>query len=683
MAAGVRRRRRAPRPSRSSSTRSWRRPARRSSPTSSASTCSGPRCCASAPTSNAAATSRRSSRPRRSGARASRSPTPGRTSRRCERAPTSAATSSWSAGRRRGSRGDSSPAGAACWPARSDAGPKHRGISMLIVDMRSPGVELRPMTQITGHAEFCELFLDDVVVPRANLLGELGDGWKIAMHTLGHERGTAALPRQVKLRTWLDRAVRVAAERTVDGEPLIDDPGAQAALARALVGVEVLRHHAYRTVGEFLNGGAVGPDSSSVKLLMAEAEQRLAATALEVLGHDAGARRAGGGRRGRLLARDVPVLARRDRVRRHAADPAQHHRRPRPRPSTGVARMDLELSDEQRWLSEAVETRCSAASRARAAVGAPRRLRRAVGRRRRRARRGRAVPDRARARARTWRPSRTSAAPPCASRPRRWRRSSTTEAVALAVLEPGSSWAAAPIAPGVEPVAGGHVVTGRKTAVEHAGAVARLAVVAAAPQGPALAIVDAGAPGVALVPQPAFDPTAPMYAVELVDAPVVSGPLGGEAVPPDGDDRAAAGGRRGGRSGRAHARGRVPLRRRAAPVRPHDRQLPGAAPPAGRHVRAPGQLVVVGPLRGGRARRGRRRGGTDGVDRQGVRVARGPRGRARRDAGVRRHRRHGGASGPPVPAPDRRARAAVRRCGPPRARARARARAAAVPEPVG
>ena len=163
-------------------------------------------------------------------------------------------------------------------------GPKHRGISMLIIDMRSPGVELRPMEQITGHAEFCELFLDDVVVPKANLLGQLGDGWKIAMHTLGHERGTAALPRQVKLRTWLDRAVRVAAERTVDGVPLIDDPTAQFALARALVGVEVLRHHAYRTVGEFLNGGAVGPDSSSVKLLMAEAEQRLAATALEVLG---------------------------------------------------------------------------------------------------------------------------------------------------------------------------------------------------------------------------------------------------------------------------------------------------------------------------------------------------------------------------------------------------------------
>jgi alkylation response protein AidB-like acyl-CoA dehydrogenase len=161
---------------------------------------------------------------------------------------------------------------------------RHRGISMLLVDMTSPGVEIRPMTQITGHAEFSELFLDDVVVPKENLLAERGDGWKIAMHTLGHERGTAALPRQVKLRTWLDRAVRVAARRELDGAAIIDDPQAQVELARAFIGIEVVRHHAYRTVGEFLNGGAVGPDSSSVKLLMAEAEQRLAATALEVLG---------------------------------------------------------------------------------------------------------------------------------------------------------------------------------------------------------------------------------------------------------------------------------------------------------------------------------------------------------------------------------------------------------------
>jgi alkylation response protein AidB-like acyl-CoA dehydrogenase len=158
---------------------------------------------------------------------------------------------------------------------------RHRGISMLIVDMQSPGVEVRPITQITGHAEFCEVFFDDVVVPKDNLLGERGDGWKIAMHTVGHERGTAALPRQVKLRTWVDRAVREAAEHE-----LLDDPATQQELARALIGVEVLRHHAYRTVGEFLSGGAVGPESSVVKLLMAEAEQRVAATAFDLLGDD-------------------------------------------------------------------------------------------------------------------------------------------------------------------------------------------------------------------------------------------------------------------------------------------------------------------------------------------------------------------------------------------------------------
>src|SRR4051794_30807978 len=158
---------------------------------------------------------------------------------------------------------------------------RHRGISMLLVDMDTPGVEVRPMTQITGHAEFSELFLDDVIVPKENLLSQRGDGWKIAMHTLGHERGTAALPRQVKLRTWLDRAVDDAA-----AQGRLDDPLVQVELAQALIGVEVLRHHAYRTVSEFLNGGAVGPDSSSVKLLMAETEQRLAATAFELLEPD-------------------------------------------------------------------------------------------------------------------------------------------------------------------------------------------------------------------------------------------------------------------------------------------------------------------------------------------------------------------------------------------------------------
>ena len=161
--------------------------------------------------------------------------------------------------------------------------PKHKGISLFVVDMDAPGLDVRPMEQITGHAEFCELFLDDVVVPNENMLGGRGDGWKIAMHVVAHERGTAALPRQVMLRTWLDRLVADA-----NAAGVLDDERARDELARALVEIEVLRHHASRTMAAFLNGGAVGPESSSVKLLMAQAEQTLCATALELLG-DAGA----------------------------------------------------------------------------------------------------------------------------------------------------------------------------------------------------------------------------------------------------------------------------------------------------------------------------------------------------------------------------------------------------------
>jgi alkylation response protein AidB-like acyl-CoA dehydrogenase len=161
---------------------------------------------------------------------------------------------------------------------------RHKGISFLIVDMESPGVEVRPMIQITGHAEFSELFLDEVEVPRENLLGARGQGWQIALHTLAHERGTAALPRQVKLRTWVDRLAADARSRTIGGRPIADREDVQVAIARALIGVEVLRHHASRTVGKFLNGEPVGPASSSVKLVMAEAEQLAAATALDVLG---------------------------------------------------------------------------------------------------------------------------------------------------------------------------------------------------------------------------------------------------------------------------------------------------------------------------------------------------------------------------------------------------------------
>src|SRR5947209_13706769 len=85
--------------------------------------------------------------------------------------------------------------------ARTDPdAPTHRGISYLLVELTSPGIEIRPLVQMTGDAEFSEVFFDGVVVPRENLLGELNGGWKLAMHTLTNERGPVVLSHQVKLR---------------------------------------------------------------------------------------------------------------------------------------------------------------------------------------------------------------------------------------------------------------------------------------------------------------------------------------------------------------------------------------------------------------------------------------------------------------------------------------------------
>ena len=94
----------------------------------------------------------------------------------------------------------------------------------------------------------------------------------------------AAVPRQVTLRTWFDRLVADTRSTIVDDASLLDDARAQAALAQALIEIEALGHHASRTMSPFLNGDPVGPESSTVKLLLARAEQKLGQTALEVLG---------------------------------------------------------------------------------------------------------------------------------------------------------------------------------------------------------------------------------------------------------------------------------------------------------------------------------------------------------------------------------------------------------------
>jgi alkylation response protein AidB-like acyl-CoA dehydrogenase len=169
--------------------------------------------------------------------------------------------------------------------ARTDPeAPPHRGISYLIVDMRSPGIDVRPLVQMTGDAEFSEVYFEDVAVPRENVLGALNGGWGLAMHTLTNERGPVVLSHQVKLRVALDSLAADATRFQRDGAPAIEDPQVRASLARAHVAVEVLRYHAYRSVGAAIERGAAGVETSVDKLQMTAADKALGDACLDVLG---------------------------------------------------------------------------------------------------------------------------------------------------------------------------------------------------------------------------------------------------------------------------------------------------------------------------------------------------------------------------------------------------------------
>jgi alkylation response protein AidB-like acyl-CoA dehydrogenase len=160
--------------------------------------------------------------------------------------------------------------------------PRHRGLSCLVVDMTQPGIEVRPLRQITGGAEFSEVFLDDVFVAADQLVGGLHQGWSVANTTLAHERGTSfPFKEQVVHEVYLDELMRLAAERS-----RLDDPLAADALAQAFVELRVLRLHNWRTLSRLGRGQDPGPESSWIKLAWTAMTQHLSRTALEVLGDE-------------------------------------------------------------------------------------------------------------------------------------------------------------------------------------------------------------------------------------------------------------------------------------------------------------------------------------------------------------------------------------------------------------
>ncbi len=169
--------------------------------------------------------------------------------------------------------------------ARTDAkAPKHKGISCVLLHMRQPGVEVRPLKQITGSSLFSEVFMTNARAEKRDLIGGLNQGWEIAQTTLGYERGAGSLGRVTRYAIAFTQLVRAAKELTRGGQRLVDDPVVRAKMGKIYAELEVQRYAALRALSTLQKGESPGPASSITKLSYTEFEKRYYELALEILG---------------------------------------------------------------------------------------------------------------------------------------------------------------------------------------------------------------------------------------------------------------------------------------------------------------------------------------------------------------------------------------------------------------
>ncbi len=159
--------------------------------------------------------------------------------------------------------------------------PKHRGLSYLLVDMKTPGITVKPLRQMTGSSEFNEMFFEDVHVPRTNLLGGMNNGWKVAMTTLANERGTMSLA--MAARFFMTYSEMVSMCRNL-GRPVLKDPRVRQQLAQFYVDLQGLKYTLYRSFSTILRGGTPGPEGSVSKIAWSELNQRMHEFAMQVQG---------------------------------------------------------------------------------------------------------------------------------------------------------------------------------------------------------------------------------------------------------------------------------------------------------------------------------------------------------------------------------------------------------------
>jgi alkylation response protein AidB-like acyl-CoA dehydrogenase len=157
--------------------------------------------------------------------------------------------------------------------------PKHQGITFLLVDMRQPGVEVRPIAAMSGESEFNEVFFSGATTPADHVVGEVDGGWAVASTLLGLERGEEAATNPILFRAELDRLVAMARERGRADDPVIRDR-----LADLYTRCEVMRFVGLRILTGVLDTGALGPEASISKLYWSEYHQRASELAMAIMG---------------------------------------------------------------------------------------------------------------------------------------------------------------------------------------------------------------------------------------------------------------------------------------------------------------------------------------------------------------------------------------------------------------
>jgi alkylation response protein AidB-like acyl-CoA dehydrogenase len=167
--------------------------------------------------------------------------------------------------------------------ARTDpAARRHRGLTYFLVNMQSPGFQVRPLRQMSGDAEFSEVYLDGVEVPEHCVLGREGGGWDVAITTLMFERGPRTLTRQLILREGLAELLELARARTRAGQPAARDPLVRQRLAQLYIDTETLRYANLRILTRLMRGEPAGPEGSASKLYFSETWQKVAELGLEL-----------------------------------------------------------------------------------------------------------------------------------------------------------------------------------------------------------------------------------------------------------------------------------------------------------------------------------------------------------------------------------------------------------------